>query len=92
MKILKANVKLWMIAVWAIAFTVYTAVFVQQNFYAPQFDLTRRIIVSASVLVGAMFGVIGGKLISNYNRQSGKTKQKPSQNALCPLENLGDKK
>jgi uncharacterized integral membrane protein len=85
MKILKANVKLWMITVWGIAFAVYTAVFIQENFYAPQLDLTRRIIVSASLLVGAMFGVIGGKLISNYNRQSGKARQNSSQNAPVPI-------
>ena len=54
---MKHNLKFWAKMVWAIFVAVYTVVFIYENWYAPQFDFTWRIMVSFGGLVGAIIGI-----------------------------------
>ena len=75
---MKRNLRFWEKIVWVICATVYTVLLIQETLFAP-LDPTHVIIISLTPFLIAMFGITLGKLLSNHNPQSDKTKQNPSQ-------------
>ena len=80
---MKHNLRFWAKIVWAICVTVFTVVFIYENWYASQLDFTRRIIVSFGALVGAIIGITAAKLFSNNTSQKSKIIPKPKF-VICP--------